>query len=74
MGLRSMIERIGARIGASLRRGRPVVVERRAIPRVELWELWEGADDDGVLEVLEGIRRDVESDAEEMQEAYRQPN
>jgi len=70
MGLIAIIKRVEAR----LRRQRPEAVEREPIPRVELWEFWEGADDDMVLDVLEGIRQDMTEDAEEMQRAFRQPN
>jgi len=69
MGLVSLIKRLKARL-----RPGAVVADVRPIPRLELWELWEGVGEEALRDVVEGIREGVAEDVEGMQEAYRQPN
>lgn len=69
IGLRSLIMRLKARLFP-----RAVLPPAPPVPSLQLWELWEGAPDEDLREVLDGIREDMAEDVEAMQAAYRSPN
>ena len=74
MGLRSILERIGQRLRLRKRDADDSDIPSPEIPRLELWELFEGLGDDALTELLDEAREDAELAAAEMSKAFRQPN